>query len=110
MPKFFVLALALVVVFALFPASGKFEDAQENEATSFLPGDAESVKALKAIEQFPDGQVAPAVTVIARDGGLTPEDQREGAAARREPEERPAADHQGHARARSRPRTARPRS
>ena len=54
--------------------SSKFEDAQENEATSFLPGDAESVKALKAIERFPDGQVAPAVTVIARDGGLTPED------------------------------------
>ena len=74
-PKFFVLALALVVVFALFPASNEFEDAQENEATSFLPGDAESVKALKAIERFPDGQVAPAVTVIAREGGLTPEDQ-----------------------------------
>ena len=55
------LAIALVVVFALFPASGEFEDAQENEATSFLPGDAESVKALKAIEQFPDGQVAAAV-------------------------------------------------
>jgi RND superfamily putative drug exporter len=62
------------VVFALFPASGKFEDAQENEATSFLPGDAESVKALKAVEQFPDGQVAAAVSVFVRDGGLTPDD------------------------------------
>ncbi len=78
-PKFFVLALSLVVVIALSPSSGKFEDAQENESTSFLPGDAESVKALKAIEQFPDGQVAAAVTVIARAGGLTPED-REAAA------------------------------
>jgi putative drug exporter of the RND superfamily len=73
-PKFFVLAIALVVVFALFPASGEFEDAQENEATSFLPGDAESVKALNAIEQFPDGQVAAAVTVLVREGGITPED------------------------------------
>jgi RND superfamily putative drug exporter len=75
-PKFFVLALSLVVVMALSPFSGKFEDAQENESTSFLPGDAESVQALKAIEQFPDGQVAAAVTVIARSGGLTAEDRQ----------------------------------
>jgi putative drug exporter of the RND superfamily len=74
-PKFFVLALALVVVAGLGPFSGKFEDAQENEATSFLPGDAESVRALEAIERFPDGQVAAAVTVIAREGGLTPADR-----------------------------------
>ena len=74
-PKFFVLALALVVVAALSPFSGKFEDAQENEATSFLPGDAESVRALEAIERFEDGQVAAAVTVIARKGGLTPDDR-----------------------------------
>jgi RND superfamily putative drug exporter len=75
-PKFFVLALSLVVVMALSPFSGKFEDAQENEATSFLPGDAESVRALRAIEQFPDGQVAAAVTIVSRDGGLTGEDER----------------------------------
>ena len=76
-PKFFVLALALVLVASVGPFSGQFEDAQENEATSFLPGDAESVQALEAIEQFPDGQVAAAVTVIARDGGLTAEDRQE---------------------------------
>ncbi len=69
------LALALVVMAALSPFSGKFEDAQENEATSFLPGDAESVRALEAIERFEDGQVAAAVTVIARKGGLTPDDR-----------------------------------
>ena len=74
-PKFFVLALALLVVAAVGPFSGQFEDAQENESTSFLPGDAESVKALKAIEQFPDGQVAAAVTIIERSGGLTAEDR-----------------------------------
>jgi RND superfamily putative drug exporter len=74
-PKFFVLALSLVVVIGLGPFSGKFEDAQENEATSFLPGDAESVRALKAIEQFSDGQVAAAVTIVTRDGGLTDEDR-----------------------------------
>ena len=75
-PKFFVLAASLVVVMALSPFSGKFEDAQENESTSFLPGDAESVRALKAIERFEDGQVAAAVTIIVRDGGLTAEDRQ----------------------------------
>jgi putative drug exporter of the RND superfamily len=75
-PKFFVLAVALVVVASVGPLAGKFEDVQENETTSFLPGDAESVKAIEAIEQFEDGEVAPAVTVIARDGGLTPADRR----------------------------------
>src|ERR671915_1656779 len=75
-PKFFVLALAVILAASIGPFSGKFEDAQENESTSFLPGDAESVRALKAIERFPDGQVAPAVTIIAREGGLTAEDQQ----------------------------------
>ena len=75
-PKFFVLAIALVVVASVGPLAGKFEEVQENETTSFLPGDAESVKAIEAIEQFEDGEVAPAVTVIARDGGLAPADRR----------------------------------
>jgi RND superfamily putative drug exporter len=74
-PKFFVLAIVLVVVGAVGPFAGQFEDAQENETTSFLPGDAESVKAIEAIERFDDGQIAPAVTVIARDGGLSPDDR-----------------------------------
>jgi RND superfamily putative drug exporter len=74
--KFFVLAVALVVVASVGPLAGKFEDVQENETTSFLPGDAQLVKAIEAIEQFEDGEVAPAVTVIARDGGLTPADRR----------------------------------
>jgi putative drug exporter of the RND superfamily len=74
-PKFFVLIAALVVVAALSPFSGKFEDAQDNETVEWLPGDAESVKALKAIEQFPDGEIAPAVTVIVREGGLNADDR-----------------------------------
>jgi RND superfamily putative drug exporter len=74
-PKFFVLAAALLVVVAVGPFSGKFEDAQDNETTSFLPGDAESVKVLNDVKRFPDGQTSPAVTVISREGGLTPEDQ-----------------------------------
>jgi putative drug exporter of the RND superfamily len=76
-PKFWVLGLTLLLALVIGGAfSGKFEDAQENETESFLPGDAESVKALQEIERFDDGQVAGAVTVIVREGGLTGEDRQ----------------------------------
>ena len=51
--------------------SGKFEDAQKNESSSFLPGEAESIKALKAVERYPGGELAPAAIVFERHGGLT---------------------------------------
>ena len=49
----------------------KFSDAEENESTSFLPGDAESTKALTATEDLQGGELAPAVIVFRRDSGLT---------------------------------------
>jgi putative drug exporter of the RND superfamily len=55
--------------------SSKFENAQKNETSSFLPGDAESVKALDAVKQYPGGEIAPAVIVYERSGGLTPRDR-----------------------------------
>ena len=66
--KWIVFVVMLVV--ALFAGSyaGKFEDAQENETSSFLPGGAESVAVVDKVKQFPQGEVSTAVTVIARDG------------------------------------------
>ena len=55
--------------------AGKFEGAQKNESSSWLPADAESVKALKAIKQLPGGELAPAVIVYERRGGLTDADK-----------------------------------
>jgi RND superfamily putative drug exporter len=54
----------------------KFEDAENNEATSYLPGDAESTAALSATEALQDGELAPAVIVYRRASGLTPADRR----------------------------------
>src|SRR3712207_1720876 len=54
---------------------GKFTDAEENESTSFLPGDAESTKALEVTEQLNEGDIAPTVIVYRRDGGLTAADR-----------------------------------
>ncbi len=54
----------------------KFSDAEQNESTSFLPGDAESTKALTATEELQGGELAPAVIVYRRDSGLTAADRR----------------------------------
>src|SRR3954470_25085995 len=74
--KFVVLAVVALVYLAAASQAGKFEKAQKNETSSFLPGSAESVKTLKAIERFPGGEVAPAVIVYERASGLTEADKR----------------------------------
>ncbi len=67
---------------AIFIAAGpaelptKFEDAESNEATSYLPGDAESTHALDATEELQKGELAPAVIVYRRDSGLTAADRQ----------------------------------
>ncbi len=65
---------------AIFIAAGpaelpaRFEDAENNEATSYLPGDAESTASLDATESLQDGEIAPAVIIFRRESGLTPAD------------------------------------
>jgi RND superfamily putative drug exporter len=66
---------------AIFIASGanlpgKFEDAESNEATSYLPGSAESTAALHATESLQKGEIAPAVIIFRRESGLTAADRR----------------------------------
>jgi RND superfamily putative drug exporter len=67
---------------AIFIAAGpaalpeKFEDAESNEATSYLPGSAESTAALDATESLQNGELAPAVIVYRRESGLTAADRR----------------------------------
>jgi RND superfamily putative drug exporter len=72
-----VVFLAVFVIFGGVAGAfaGKFENAQKNETSSFLPGDAESVKALDAVKQYPGGEIAPAVIVYERRGGLTARDR-----------------------------------
>src|ERR671919_998195 len=75
--KWVVFLVWLVGIFiAAGPANlpGKFTDAENNESTSYLPGDAESTKALTATEDLQGGELAPAVIVYRRASGLTPAD------------------------------------
>ena len=77
--KWVVFLIWLVAIFiASGPANlpGKFMDAEDNESTSFLPGDAESTKALQATEELQGGELAPAVIVYRRESGLTAADRR----------------------------------
>jgi RND superfamily putative drug exporter len=69
--------LTVIVIFGGVAGAfaGKFEGAQRNETSSFLPGGAESVKALQAVERYPGGEVAPAVVVYQRRSGLTARDR-----------------------------------
>ena len=74
--KWVVFAIWMVGIFISFGTNlpGKFTDAEENESTSFLPGDAESTKVLTAAEELQGGELAPAVIVYRRASGLTPDD------------------------------------
>jgi len=74
----FVIAGIWLLVFAGcigFNLPGKFADAEKNESSSFLPGDAESSKALEKTEQFNDGEVAPVIIAYRREGGLSAADR-----------------------------------
>jgi putative drug exporter of the RND superfamily len=77
--KWIVFAIWFLAIFiASGPANlpGKFEDAESNEATSYLPGSAESTDALGATESLQNGELAPAVIVYRRESGLSAADRR----------------------------------
>src|SRR3954453_7439101 len=74
--KFVVLAVVALVYLGFATQAGKFEKAQKNETSSFLPGSAESVKALDAVKRYPGGELAPAVIVYERPSGLTAADRQ----------------------------------
>jgi RND superfamily putative drug exporter len=75
--KWVVFAVWVIAVLGMGAANlpGKFSDAEKNESTSFLPGDAESTKALAVTKQLEGGERASTVIVYRRDGGLTTADK-----------------------------------
>ena len=54
--KFAVVGVWLLVLVAIGPLAGKFEDAQENDPADYLPAKAESVQAIDELEGFPSGE------------------------------------------------------
>ncbi|MGW6059129.1 MMPL family transporter [Streptomyces sp. NPDC055189] len=72
--KWLVVLFWLVVIVVAAPLAQKLTDAQDNQASSWLPGSAESTQVLDISEEFRPEQI-PAIVVYAREGGLTPADR-----------------------------------
>ena len=74
--RWLVFGVALVLIALAAPLGTKFQNAQQNDPSTFLPAGAESVRSLDQQRQFPSGAETPAVTVFHRDGGLTADDRQ----------------------------------
>jgi putative drug exporter of the RND superfamily len=73
--KWVILVLWLVVAGVSAPLAGGLTDQQDNEISSWLPGDAEATLALeRQIELGSDPDTIPAVVVYERTDGITPAD------------------------------------
>ena len=72
---FLVWLVGIVIAVGPLDLPTKFTDAEDNESTSYLPGDAESTKALTATEDLQGGELASAVIVYYRATGLTDADR-----------------------------------
>ncbi|MGW5863648.1 MMPL family transporter [Streptomyces sp. NPDC055239] len=72
--KWLVVLFWLVVIVAAAPLAQKLNDAQDNQASSWLPGSAESTQVLKMSDEFRPEQI-PAIVVYARESGLTVKDR-----------------------------------
>lgn len=72
--KWLVVALWLIVFLVAAPLAQKLTDAQDNDATSWLPSSAESTQVLESSKQFRP-EVITAVVVYAREDGLTGADR-----------------------------------
>src|SRR3954452_8969816 len=72
--KWFVLGFWLVAFVGLGTFAGKLTEVQNNEASSWLPGNAESTKALDKMEPFQDQNAIPTTVVYEKKSGLTPQD------------------------------------
>src|SRR4029450_3908492 len=71
-----------VVVFAVAgPLAGKLNSAQQNDASAWLPHNAESTQVVELAKQFTPSDIFPALVVYERPGGpITPADQAKVAA------------------------------
>src|SRR4051812_24387095 len=72
--KWVVLAFWVIVVIAAGSVASKLSDVQDNQASSWLPGSAESTKALDKLAPFQSQNDIPTVMVYSKDSGLTKAD------------------------------------
>ncbi|WP_426246902.1 MMPL family transporter [Nocardioides sp. LHG3406-4] len=72
--KWIVLAFWIIAMVVASGFAAKLTDVQNNEASSWLPGSAESTRALEKLGPFQDPNAIPTLVVYEREGGLTDAD------------------------------------
>jgi RND superfamily putative drug exporter len=72
--KWIVLAFWIIAVVILGSFAGKLTEVQNNEAASWLPGNAESTKTLDKLEPFQDQNAIPTTVVYSKNSGFTTAD------------------------------------
>jgi putative drug exporter of the RND superfamily len=78
--KWLVVGFWLVVVVVAFPLSNKLMGAEKNDASAWLPANAESTQVLDLQSRFQSPNIFPAVVVYDRASGLTATDRAKAAA------------------------------
>ena len=78
--KWIVLALWVVVLAIAAPLAGKLSGVEKNDNSAWLPGGAEATQVADLQKQFAPDDIAPAVIVYERTGGITAADQAKAAA------------------------------
>src|SRR5215203_4161245 len=79
--KWMVLGFWMVVFAVAGPLAGKLNSAQQNDASAWLPHNAESTQVVELAKRFAPSDVFPALVVYERpDGTITPADQAKAAA------------------------------
>src|SRR4051812_13374842 len=78
--KWIVLALWIVVLVLAAPMAGKLAGVEKNDNSAWLPGNAEATKVSDLQKTFSPYDLAPAVIVYERPGGITAADQAKAAA------------------------------
>ena len=73
--KWLVVGFWLVVLVLAFPLSTKLTGAEKNDASAWLPGNAESTQVLNVQSRFQSPNVYPGVVVYVRDSGITAADR-----------------------------------
>ncbi len=72
--KWVILVLSLGLIMVMGSLGAKLTSVQENDISSWLPGDAESTKVINKSSEFSDPDAIPAVVLYVRDSGITPLD------------------------------------
>lgn len=78
--KWFVVLFWIIVLGIAVPFASKLPSAESNEASSYLPANAESTEVLNLEKQFPSGQTVLAIVIYRRASGLTDADRAKVAA------------------------------